>query len=480
MATGTTNAMTIVGGAPATGHRVRFVFPDGTILGDQIVTNGGNAIIPDSGTYPTISNCTFYGWNQATTNITHPREIGAIYRTTNTNKSYFIVDINNTSGLSGMQMNFSNVNNPSLAVWNIDWGDGEITTSTANGSDITISKPNPYLINGLYTIILDSTNVTNFSMSNTSAPLNTTFNPHIKQINFGEKLNTSSLSNTLPALEILTIGSTGAFNPGSGGYSSLKALILNSNCSSITFGSAYNLKAISFPDGRTFTLASFINGYQLERFIFPDAQTNSTLTNFSLSGSVNISELWLPLTVTTIPRYLLTSQLIRTFDLSQFTGINTNGNNFVGCGLKNVDVSQISYVTSSMFYYSYNLESVILPTTVLTTSLGANAFSGCYRLKNVNIPTNTKAIGSSMFTNCFSLEELDFPSTLTSIGNSALQSLFSLKKLIVRSTTPPTLGTNVFTNLPLFTKIYVPDASVAAYQAAWSTYSTQIYPLSSL
>lgn len=481
MATGTTNAMTITGGAPVTGHRVRFVYPDGTILGDQIVANGGNAVIPDSGTYPTIPNCTFYGWNQATTNITHPREIGAIYRTINKQKSYFVVDINNTSGLSGMQMFFSNVNNPTAAQWTIDWGDGEVTTSTANGNSITISKTNPYPTNGVYKIILEGTNILNFSMNNTNSPLNTTFNPYIKQIHLGENVIGATLG-TLGGVEIFTIGSICNFSSGSGYYFSLKALILNSNCTLINFSNPYNLKAISFPDDRTFVLSSFTSAYNLERFIFPDAQTNSTLTNFTLQSCFNISELWLPSTVTTMPRYLLTSQLIRTFDLSQFTGINTNGNNFAGCGLKKVDVSQFSYVTSSMFLNSYNLESVILPTTVLTTSLGISVFSGCFKLKSVNIPTNITAIGASFFVNCYSLEELDFPSTLTNIGNSALSSLYSLKKLIFRSTTPPTLGTTVFSNLPVFCKIYVPDASVAAYQAAsgWSVYASQIYPLSSL
>ena len=477
---GRTNATTIIGGS-ITGQRVRFIYPDGTIAGDQIVTNGGNAVVPTS--HPTITNCTFYGWNQATTNITHPREIGAIYRTTETGKSYFVVEVSDKSGLTGMQMTFSNVNNSAANQWSIDWGDGEVYTSTASGFNITVSKTNPYPSNGTYTIIFDATNIFAFSMSGTVAPLNAAWNIYVKQINFGEKLYSATLSQTnLKSLEVITLGSTGIWSINVTGAFSLKSIVFNSKCNNVSITGCYNLKAISFPDGVSFTLNSISNCYNLERFIFPDGQTNSTLTSFSLSSNFNISEVWVPSAVTYLPRYLITSPLIKSFDLTQFTTLNTSGSQFENAGFTTANVSQFTSIPYRMFYNNYNLETVTLPTTAsASTTLGRECFYQNYKLRSVNIPNNIVIIDQYCFYYCFSLLELDLPSTVTTFNQYALYLPYNLNKLICRATTPPTIGSNALTLLEK-TKIYVPDANVAAYKAAsgWSAYSTQIYALSLL
>ena len=83
--------------------------------------------------------------------------------------------------------------------------------------------------------------------------------------------------------------------------------------------------------------------------------------------------------------------------------------------------------------------------------------------------------------NCINLKELEFPTTLTSIATQSFQGCLSILEYTFLSTTPPTLaGTNAFAGINAACKIYVPDANVAAYQAAtnWSTYANYIYPLS--
>lgn len=65
--------------------------------------------------------------------------------------------------------------------------------------------------------------------------------------------------------------------------------------------------------------------------------------------------------------------------------------------------------------------------------------------------------------------------TVTSIGNKAFYGCSSLREITVFATTPPVLGTLVFygSSCP----IYVPVASVSAYQAAWSEYASRIRPI---
>ena len=71
--------------------------------------------------------------------------------------------------------------------------------------------------------------------------------------------------------------------------------------------------------------------------------------------------------------------------------------------------------------------------------------------------------------------ELLIPSQITAVGNMPL----NITKLVVEATTPPTIegSTSAFAN---FAGIYVPDASVTAYQNAWNDFASQdvIHPIS--
>jgi hypothetical protein len=64
---------------------------------------------------------------------------------------------------------------------------------------------------------------------------------------------------------------------------------------------------------------------------------------------------------------------------------------------------------------------------------------------------------------------------VTSIEFSAFLGCSSLKSCYCAAKTPPTLGSNVFSNSGI-TNIYVPTASVSAYKSAsgWSDYASKI------
>ena len=85
------------------------------------------------------------------------------------------------------------------------------------------------------------------------------------------------------------------------------------------------------------------------------------------------------------------------------------------------------------------------------------------------------AIGSHAFYYCLSLKNIVFPTTCTSIGNSAFEQCSGLESIRALRTSPPTLGTNVFSGVD-FAKctIYVPNGSLSAYQSAtnWSSYAS--------
>lgn len=81
------------------------------------------------------------------------------------------------------------------------------------------------------------------------------------------------------------------------------------------------------------------------------------------------------------------------------------------------------------------------------------------------------------FRDCSSLTSIEIPDSVTSIGKYAFYNCSSLESVTVLATTPPTLGTNAFTNTHSNLKIYVPSESAnASYQTAsgWSNYASKI------
>ena len=117
-----------------------------------------------------------------------------------------------------------------------------------------------------------------------------------------------------------------------------------------------------------------------------------------------------------------------------------------------------------------------------------NAVSGNFgmfrdnvNLTYVNLPDTLTSIGNYAFYGCTSLPEITLPAGVTSIGFSAFEKCSSLKYIRIEATTPPTLAsTNAIPST--IGAIYVPDASVEAYQAAtnWSSFASKIKGISEM
>ena len=99
-------------------------------------------------------------------------------------------------------------------------------------------------------------------------------------------------------------------------------------------------------------------------------------------------------------------------------------------------------------------QNTIIPNSV--TSIGAAAFSGCYRLTSITIPNSVTSIGGEAFSYC-----------------SGLTFIESLAEV------PPTLGINAFYNVPENIPVYVACGSVSAYQSAegWKDFTNIQEPL---
>jgi hypothetical protein len=162
-------------------------------------------------------------------------------------------------------------------------------------------------------------------------------------------------------------------------------------------------------------------------------------------------------------------------------GVTLYNGSFNGCNsLQNVIITGATDINNNAPFNNCNsLTKLIIPNAC--TALSANIFDGCNSLSFIKISDNLTAINGTSFAFCRSLKELEFPNTVTSIGGTSFNGCLSILQYTFLSTTPPTItGSNAFLGINPACKIYVPDASVAAYKAAtnWITYANYIYPLS--
>lgn len=109
------------------------------------------------------------------------------------------------------------------------------------------------------------------------------------------------------------------------------------------------------------------------------------------------------------------------------------------------------------------------------TSIDSSAFQNCSGLTSVTFSNSLATIGASAFTQCSGLTTLTIPSSVTSIGASAFENCNGLTRIDMLSTTPPTLGENVFggtNDCP----IYVPARAIDAYLSndTWANYYSRI------
>jgi uncharacterized repeat protein (TIGR02543 family) len=121
------------------------------------------------------------------------------------------------------------------------------------------------------------------------------------------------------------------------------------------------------------------------------------------------------------------------------------------------------------------MTSVAIPN--LVTTIGDYAFGDCDSLTSVAIPDSVTAIGDWAFEYCISLTSVIIGAAVTSIGDHAFYDCSNLATVNINATTPPTLGGSaVLDDNAAGRMIYVPSASVSAYQAApyWDEYAGYI------
>lgn len=135
--------------------------------------------------------------------------------------------------------------------------------------------------------------------------------------------------------------------------------------------------------------------------------------------------------------------------------------------------NNVASIGNGAFMSCTSLSSVTIPDNV--TNIDSNCFGGCSRLTSCTIGSGVTNIGVAAFQYCSKLTNIEIPNSITSIGINCFASCSGLLSITVLATTPPSLGSGVFSstnNCP----IYVPAESVETYKSAsgWSDYASRI------
>ena len=133
--------------------------------------------------------------------------------------------------------------------------------------------------------------------------------------------------------------------------------------------------------------------------------------------------------------------------------------------LKSVTIgNSVTSIGEYAFYDCRGLTSVTIGNSV--TSIGNYAFLYCSGLTSITIPDSVTNIGSGAF--CYTgLTSITIPNSVTSIGYGAFSDCDSLASIRLLGETPPTVGSDNFTNKQYMNMIvYVPKGTLATYQAA--------------
>ena len=245
----------------------------------------------------------------------------------------------------------------------------------------------------------------------------------------------------------------------------------DASISDYAFSHLKSCESITVPIGASITGNNLLHASGVKTFSFPNGVTTLGDKVFESSVTGYVS---LPKTISTIgTRFLYSSRYIRrliipkwtsSLGASTYNGAYSTERLFIPQGITSVPGTFAAYL---------DLSEITLPSNI--TSIGEGAFNSCNYLNSITFPSGLTSIGNTAFQYDYALTEIVFPASLTSIGNYAFGSCNSLTSIKFLGSTPPTVGSNAFSNLSTRCRIYVPSGSLSAYTSTSNMPSSSSY-----
>ncbi|MCL2042037.1 MAG: leucine-rich repeat protein [Bacteroidales bacterium] len=125
----------------------------------------------------------------------------------------------------------------------------------------------------------------------------------------------------------------------------------------------------------------------------------------------------------------------------------------------------VTSVGNNAFHGCYTLTSIVVPSSV--TSIGEYAFAWCNSLTAVNIPDGITTIRDGVFHLCSRLTSIDIPNNVTSIGYGSFIACNGLTSIIIPENVT-SIGPCAFASCNGFTTIVIPDGVTTIGESAFS------------
>lgn len=408
---------------------VNFIDYDGTV----IATYAKNAWLEELPTPPEHDGLIFQGWNYTLEELQDfasfeaaPLVVGALY---NTEGGAIRIKVRAEAD-GTVRLRFTQSGAPAV----IDWGDGTIERNSTVPA--TVDFTHTYLPAGApYTITIsktaEATAVVPGQTGNDTSFIVTSADVHVESVNIGD-IATTWTTGALKAIDMAAISLHGGFV---GSASTLRV-----------FQYCAELSALVLP--RTIAMGQYFCDacYSLARVSLPPTISELPMYAFQKTGIEIISA---PNAAIIWTNAFNECTKLRAYYLPKVASLG--GTNFASTTDMAVPVAfpMLTSLGANTFYRS----GITIAHLYGVESIGASAFSDCYRLTDVFVPAGTTEIQQKAFFNCT-----------------------ALKSLYMAGATPPTLGFNALNSTPSTLVISVPAGAGDAYKAAtnWSAYADKI------
>ncbi|TVZ55946.1 putative secreted protein (Por secretion system target) [Lutibacter sp. Hel_I_33_5] len=132
--------------------------------------------------------------------------------------------------------------------------------------------------------------------------------------------------------------------------------------------------------------------------------------------------------------------------------------------------NEITYTVTNIGYSAfstcYDLISIDIPSSV--TSIGDRAFNSCNYLNSINIPNSVTSIGNMAFSACYRLTSINIPNSVTSIGDYAFANSIRLTTVSIPNSIT-SIGEWVFGNCSGLISVTIPSSVTSIGDSAFNS-----------